>query len=60
MILNNAQEAVVPLEKLTDYLLSQSHPEGKSKAKFFRGLGFNEGNVDLFTDSLREEIRSSG
>jgi len=40
--LPNAANAHVPLSKLTDYLLALSHPVGKAKAKFFRGLGFDE------------------
>lgn len=38
---------------MTDYLLSLSHPVGTSKARFFRGLGFDESTVD----QLREELR---
>ena len=29
--------AVVPAEKLTAYLLSDTHPDGAPKAEFFRG-----------------------
>lgn len=43
--LPNAENAHVPLSKLTEYLLSLSHPVGKAKAKFFRGLGFDESTV---------------
>ena len=45
MKLPNRKKAYVPKEKLTDYILSESHPVGSSKAKFFRGLGFDETNV---------------
>ncbi|MCB0166071.1 MAG: hypothetical protein KDI79_17690 [Anaerolineae bacterium] len=40
MNLPNNQEAYIPPEKLTNYLLSESHAVGKSKAKFFLLLGF--------------------
>jgi hypothetical protein len=36
----NAEAARVDLEKVTGYLLSETHPIGKVKAKFFKGLGF--------------------
>ena len=38
---------------MRDYLLSLSHPVGKSKARFFRGLGFDESTVNR----LREELK---
>lgn len=42
----NRDHAYVPERKLTGYLLSRSHPVGTSKARFFRGLGFDESNVE--------------
>lgn len=47
MKLPNRDGAYVPSRKLGDYLLSTSHPDGKSKAKFFRGFGFNDSNTHL-------------
>lgn len=41
MQLPYAAEAIVPLEKITQYLLNDAHPEGRSKAAFFRRLGFH-------------------
>lgn len=41
MKLPNVEDAYVPLAKLTDYLLSETHPIGKSKARFFRAAGFD-------------------
>ncbi len=49
----NSDKVIITKEKLTDYLLSQTHPIGKSKAKFFCSLGFDESNADL----LEKEIR---
>ena len=46
MKLPNGKNAYISKEKLLEYLLSETHPVGKSKAKFFRKLGFNESNVD--------------
>lgn len=40
MQLPYAEQAVVPLEKITGYLLNEAHPEGSGKAAFFRHVGF--------------------
>ena len=40
------------IHKLTDYLLSESHSVGKSKAKFFRELGFSRENVAILEQEL--------
>jgi len=45
-------QAFVPKRKLTGYLLSLSHPVGRSKARFFRRVGFDESNVGEFQDAL--------
>lgn len=42
MRLPNAEEAQIDRNKLKRYLLSETHPVGRSKAKFFRGAGFDE------------------
>lgn len=52
MNLPNSKKAYVPKEKLLGYLLSETHPVGKSKARFFHKLGFNETNVDKLEQSL--------
>ncbi|MEO6197806.1 MAG: DUF6883 domain-containing protein [Dehalococcoidia bacterium] len=39
-VLPNIDHAVIPPAKLRDYLLSPAHPDGRSKAQFFRSLGF--------------------
>jgi len=36
----NAERALIDRAKLTDYLLSPSHPIGRFKARFFNRLGF--------------------
>ncbi len=38
----NATTAIVPVEKLRDYLLSPTHPIGRYKATFFRSLGYSQ------------------
>jgi hypothetical protein len=52
MRLSGAESAVVPIEKLTGYLLSLAHPVGRSKAVFFRSLGYDENNVELLVAGL--------
>jgi hypothetical protein len=67
MKLPRNQEAVVPDEKITGYLLSESHPVGKAKARYFRKIGYNEKNVkrlrkDLIriavSDAVSEEVNT--
>jgi len=38
--LPNAGQAIIEVAKVRDYLLSPEHPVGRSKARFFRALGF--------------------
>lgn len=52
MKLPYSENAYVPKEKLLGYLLSETHPIGKFKAKFFRKLGFNETNVEKLEQYL--------
>ena len=52
MKLHNSIKAIIPKEKLTNYILSETHSTGKFKAKFFSKLGFNITNISLFKKSL--------
>jgi L-ribulose-5-phosphate 3-epimerase UlaE len=52
MELPNKLRAYVSINKITDYLLSETHAVGKSKAKFFRSVGFNEANISQFEKIL--------
>jgi hypothetical protein len=52
MLLPNRENAYLPTEKLTKYLLSQSHPVGQSKARFFAQYGFHAGNADVLREVL--------
>ena len=38
--LPNAERAIVPKRKIVAYLLSESHPDGRPKARFFGAFGF--------------------
>ena len=46
MKLPNREDAYISPEKLTDYLLSETHPVGRPKARFLREAGFNESNIE--------------
>jgi len=64
MKLPNRKDATISKIKLTGYLLSLTHKRGKSKAKFFIGIGFNETNSnELETALLRiarlNEVKST-
>lgn len=48
----NQDKAYIPPSKLTEYLLSETHAVGRSKAKYFRALGFNEANPRTLEQSL--------
>ena len=39
--------------KITDYLLNENHPEGKSKAFWFQSHGFSREKWELYSDSIR-------
>lgn len=52
MKLPEKEKADIPHAKLTNYLLSEMHPVGKSKAKLFKVMGFNDNNVDLLKQGL--------
>jgi len=55
--LPHSEDAYVPREKLTHYLLSETHPVGKFKARFFRALGFDDNNVQLLERELLQLAR---
>ena len=54
MKLPNADQAFVDREKVTEYLLSTSHPDGAGKAKFFGRFGFRIENWEILAESLRK------
>ena len=53
MKLPNAEHACVDREKLTDYLLCLSHPDGGSKAEFFVRFGFHVEDWGVLAEALR-------
>jgi hypothetical protein len=51
--LPDAARAVVPEAKITAYLLSEAHPDGRAKAGFFLAHGFTADAWELLADALR-------
>jgi hypothetical protein len=54
MQLPNATNARIAERKVLAYLLSRTHPTGRSKAELFLALGFSETNCAALIQSLRE------
>ena len=52
MKLPNRESAVIPDAKVTDYLLSASHPYGRYKAAFFRLFGFSIDSPEVLATAL--------
>ena len=52
MKLPNKEKAFIQPSKLKDYLLSEIHPVGKTKADFLRSFGFNKMNLDILEQGL--------
>jgi len=49
----NNTEAVVGANKIKDYLLNDTHEQGKSKAAFFKRFGFDENSPTIFEEALK-------
>ena len=52
MELPNRENAFIAPAKLTEYLLSETHPIGKSKASFLRQAGFDQANTDVLEQRI--------
>jgi hypothetical protein len=50
--LPHREKADIARSKLTDYLLSKTHPVGRWKRKLFTSIGFDETNVDSLETGL--------
>src|SRR4051794_40113147 len=58
MKLPDGARAIVQIEKLRDYCLSPSHPDGKHKARVFAAaLGLREFDSEWLRDRLLEAAR---
>ena len=52
MRLPNREQAIISEHKITEYLLSVSHPYGRHKAAFFMSFGFSTESWRLMASSL--------
>ena len=52
MRLPNYENAYIPKQKLVNYILSETHAVGKTKARYLRSFGFTEENADQLADAL--------
>jgi hypothetical protein len=55
MKLPNADKAVVPSDKITGYLLSLTHPDGREKAAFFMAFGFMPEKPEQLENALLQQ-----
>ena len=52
-MLPDGDKARVERTKVTDYLLSTTHPDGRSKADFFMRFGFRGEEREILAEALR-------
>lgn len=58
-MLPDGANAQVDRSKITGYLLSLEHPDGRGKAEFFMRFGFRLERWELLAEALREAGRSN-
>lgn len=54
MKMPNNSQSIVADNKVTDYLLSETHEIGKHKATFFKRFGFKMTDTEVFKNSLTQ------
>jgi hypothetical protein len=57
MKIPNAENVVVERAKIVDYLLSDTHTDGRHKAAFFRRFGFDPQRWQQLADALQAHAR---
>lgn len=57
--LPNAHLAVIEESKITEYLLSDNHPTGRSKAGYFQQFGFQPSSWRTLRDALFSHLGTS-
>lgn len=53
-----ARDAIIPPDKLRDYLLSPTHPDGRAKAEYLSRLGYSQDTFQQLEADLREQVLS--
>ena len=59
MQIPNFERAEIPAEKLRDYLLSEAHPVGRFKCRFFSALGYRASEWQVLRDDIRSAVAGS-
>lgn len=54
----SAATAVIAPEKLRDYVLSPTHPDGRAKAAYLARLGYTQADWPRLEADLREQVLS--
>jgi hypothetical protein len=57
--LPRVEDAIVDERKLTEYLLAEGHPVGRTKARFFQGLGYSRSSADALRRALLAHARDN-
>lgn len=57
MPIPDAEHAVVPAQKVRDYLLNRAHPDGGTKAVWFMSVGYTLANWQDLADDLLATAR---
>ena len=52
----NVDRVIIPREKVVDYLLSETHPDGRPKAAFFARFGYVREFWETLTETLRQHV----
>ena len=56
MKLPQFEQAIIPKSKLTDYLLSRTHHNGRNKAAFFAAFGFTQETWEILADAFLRHV----
>ncbi len=51
-----ARDAIIPPDKLRDYLLSPTHPDGRAKAEYLGRLGYSQDMFLQLEVDVREQV----
>lgn len=52
----SVRDAIIPRDKLRNYLLSSSHPDGRGKAEYLGRLGYSQEACGQLDADLREQV----
>jgi hypothetical protein len=59
MQLPHASEAIIPRDKVENYLLDLAHPIGGGKARFFLYFGFRREEWEILVDAFRKHAQAN-